>query len=195
MFSLTSLLGLLLALLGFQLTSLCSAFPLDSLLQPCHSNGATCGPSLCCSQRGYCGNTSDFCNVQMGCQIGWGNCWTNSSTAASASAAAAAVTTSSLLLPAVSTTEQMYASASNNDGMWPPQAPPSASTTTTASWTEVITVTVGATEASQSATVAVPTTPVPAEFDIPSRSPQLKPIPTTVDMNVQTAASAGKGGH
>ncbi|RIB03169.1 CBM Family 18/Carbohydrate Esterase Family 4 protein [Gigaspora rosea] len=45
------------------------------------STDGTCGPetntkcpSNCCSQWGYCGSTSDFCDPNQGCQEGYGTC-------------------------------------------------------------------------------------------------------------------------
>lgn len=66
MLSLSSFFGLLLALVSFQYTSLCDAYPglpISPYASACASNGQSCPMSQCCSQGGYCGNTTEFCNV------------------------------------------------------------------------------------------------------------------------------------
>ncbi len=35
-------------------------------------NKAACTLSRCCSRAGFCGATADFCDVDRGCQIGYG---------------------------------------------------------------------------------------------------------------------------
>jgi len=40
-----------------------------------------CGPGIgkcqdgqCCSKKGYCGTTSEFCSLSLGCQSSYGKC-------------------------------------------------------------------------------------------------------------------------
>jgi len=34
----------------------------------------SCPSGLCCDKNGYCGTTSEFCNLSKGCQLKYGKC-------------------------------------------------------------------------------------------------------------------------
>ncbi|KAH0610047.1 uncharacterized protein H6S33_012593 [Morchella sextelata] len=52
--------------------------PVDPLLCGAANGGNSCAAGLCCSQYGYCGNTTDYCDT--GCQSTYGTCDTGADT-------------------------------------------------------------------------------------------------------------------